>query len=131
LKAILKPIPGKIEVESFKSPDELAKLSQEAGAFCLPSVKEPWGVVVHEFAALGIPLLLSDIVGASKTFLIPGYNGFSFKVGNAASLRRELICFFHLSEQEIREMGNRSKKLSQLITPELWAYKFLSVLYQE
>jgi glycosyltransferase involved in cell wall biosynthesis len=47
-----------------------------ADAFALLSLHETWGVVVNEAAASGLPLLLSDRVGAARDLVLPGENGF-------------------------------------------------------
>ena len=46
-----------------------------ADIFALLSRHEPWGVVVTEATASGLPLVLSDQVGAAFDLLRPGENG--------------------------------------------------------
>ncbi len=46
-----------------------------ADIFALLSSREPWGVVVNEAAACGLPLVLSDQVGAAHDLLRDGENG--------------------------------------------------------
>lgn len=46
-----------------------------ADVFALLSRHEPWGVVVNEAAASGLPLVLSDRVGAAYDLLEHGRNG--------------------------------------------------------
>ena len=43
---------------------------------------EPWGVVVNEAAACGLPLVLSDRVGAAPDLLRDGENGLLVQAGD-------------------------------------------------
>ncbi len=57
--------------------DDLAQRYVDADVFALLSRHEPWGVVVNEEAAAsGLPLVLSDQVGAAADLLRAGENGF-------------------------------------------------------
>lgn len=58
-----------IEINDFAQPEELAGLYRRARVFCLPSLDEHWGVVVHEAALSGCYLLLSRGIGAADDFL--------------------------------------------------------------
>jgi len=71
---------------------ELAQVYVDADVFALLSRHEPWGVAVNEAAASGLPLLLSDRVGAASDLLADGRNGFLVPAGDvqqaAAALNR-------------------------------------------
>jgi glycosyltransferase involved in cell wall biosynthesis len=71
---------------------ELAQMYVDADVFALLSRHEPWGVAVNEAAASGLPLLLSDRVGAAADLLPDGGNGFIVQAGDvraaAAALNR-------------------------------------------
>lgn len=69
---------GTVEVHDFLQPEELAAKYREARIFCLPSVEEHWGLVVHEAALSGCALLLSNRVGAADDLLEEGVNGLAF-----------------------------------------------------
>jgi glycosyltransferase involved in cell wall biosynthesis len=56
--------------------EALAEEYVSADVFALLSLHETWGVVVNEAAASGLPLLLSDRVGAARDLVQPGENGF-------------------------------------------------------
>ena len=71
------------------------------GVFILPSLKEPWGVVLNEFAASGVPLLGSNVIGASSAFLINGYNGYTFDAGDCESFAQRLLQFINMNDDEL------------------------------
>jgi glycosyltransferase involved in cell wall biosynthesis len=90
--------------------DDLARRYGEADVFALLSRHEPWGVVVNEAAASGLPLVLSDRVGAAYDLLRDGENGFLVPAENvdaAASALRKLAADPKLR----RRMGERSREL--------------------
>ena len=53
--------------------------------FALLSLRETWGVVVNEAAACGLPLVLSDRVGAASDLLRSGENGYLVPAGDAGA----------------------------------------------
>lgn len=117
-----------VVVKDFMQPDELVREVVASGCFVLPSRSEPWGVVVHEFAAAGLPLVLSDVVGAAAAFLINGFNGYKFKTNNAHSLCRSLSKVIMTSDAKLVEMGIVSHMLSARITPATSAQNLLGIL---
>jgi glycosyltransferase involved in cell wall biosynthesis len=56
-----------------------------ADIFALLSSREPWGVVVNEAASCGLPLVLSDQVGAAHDLLRNGENGTLVATGDVAA----------------------------------------------
>jgi glycosyltransferase involved in cell wall biosynthesis len=117
-----------VELNPFSDSEELAAQKNKIDFFCLPSSYEPWGVVVHEFAHLGLPLLLSKEVGASTEFLIEGYNGFSFNpkcIRGLVEIIRMVSC---LKDTDIDLMGKRSSALANRISTEHWSNTLKSIL---
>jgi glycosyltransferase involved in cell wall biosynthesis len=55
--------------------EQVVEAYAAADVFALLSRREPWGVVVNEAAACGLPLVLSDRVGAARDLLQDGENG--------------------------------------------------------
>ncbi|MBR9921973.1 MAG: glycosyltransferase [Bacteroidetes bacterium] len=117
-----------LQIHDFVQPDQLPDTLVKHGVFCLPSDQEHWGVVVHEAAAAGMPLLLSDTVGAASDYLIPGYNGYRFKTGNQADLEIKLKNIMQLDNKQLHEMGNRSSSLARKWNYDRWAATFISPL---
>ncbi|MCB9036093.1 MAG: glycosyltransferase family 4 protein [Lewinellaceae bacterium] len=122
------PNDAKIRVLDFLPPDRLAEEIRHAGVFILPSIAEPWGVVLHEFAAAGMPLIASHDVGSARRFLIKGYNGFLFSHQEAGYLKAQLKKMVQKTDEELLLMGARSHQLGQQVTPELFAATVLSIL---
>lgn len=112
--------PG-IEDLGFVQPDELPRLFAEAAAFVLPSTREPWGVVIHEAAAAGLPIICSDACGAGVHLVSHKHNGFVFESGNVEHLTECLHAMTSLSPDERMEMSNHSHELSKQYTPDKWA----------
>jgi glycosyltransferase involved in cell wall biosynthesis len=89
---------------------ELAQMYVDADVFALLSRHEPWGVAVNEAAASGLPLLLSDRVGAASDLLHDGENGFVVRSGvvhEAATALNRLAA----DPAFRRAMGARSREL--------------------
>ena len=74
----------------FLQARDVARYYAFASAFVLPSVSEPWGLVLNEAAACGLPLLASERVGAAPTLVINDRTGRTFdpldEIGMADSL---------------------------------------------
>lgn len=118
-----------VEVLPFLQPEVLREELLKGGVGCLTTHKDQWGVVIHEYALLGFPMLISSGCGAATEFLIPGYNGFIFIKGNFDSLRQAMIRFTQLSDEELAAFGANSSELGAKISSKLSANSLLSVRY--
>jgi len=127
LKDQLTTTPG-IVVKDFMQPDQLVAEIAESGCFILPSRREPWGVVVHEFAAAGLPLIISDVVGAGTSFLISGMNGYQFKSNDINSLSQRMRQIIASSDQQLLAMSSISYQLTRRISPETSAMNLISIV---
>ena len=118
-----KNFPGhpKIKNLGFIQPDKIVDVIGETGVFVLPSHFEPWGVVVHEFAAAGMPLICSDEVGSVSQFVKDNFNGFVHRTKDKNSLKSALRKMMSFSGKEMTEMGERSVDLAKQNTPKIWA----------
>lgn len=110
----------------FVQPEALDNVLSDCGVFVLPSLFEPWGVVVHEMAAAGFPMILTTKVGASEHFLTDQKNGYLVQPRDKKGLMDTMLKITKKSDHELREMGEQSHLLALNNTTELWAKKLLS-----
>lgn len=118
----------KIKHFGFVQPSEMEYFLNNTGVFILPSHFEPWGVVTHEFASAGFPLILSDKIGAGAKFLDNGYNGYRFSSNNLQELKKAMQNVINLSNKELLEMGDVSMRKAEEITPVKWANTLMKLL---
>jgi len=94
--------------------EEKSKYYSIADIFVLPTLHDPWGLVVNEAMYFGLPVITTDAAGASE--LIKG-NGFVVKAGDEEELRRAIEKL--LNDDELRkEMGLKSKEIIKDYTVE-------------
>jgi glycosyltransferase involved in cell wall biosynthesis len=67
--------PGKIVFPGFLHREELAVHYALAACFTFPTFSDPWGLVVNEAMASGLPIIASDIAGATPDLVRDGWNG--------------------------------------------------------
>jgi glycosyltransferase involved in cell wall biosynthesis len=107
-----------IIIKPYLQPVELRNELRHGGVACIPSYKEQWGVVIHELASLGYPMIISSVCGAATEFLINGYNGYIFKSADVNSLRNTLLKMASHTDSERSRFADRSQQLGKRITPE-------------
>lgn len=64
----------------------IARVLASSLAFILPSIEEPFGLVVNEAIALGVPLLVAQNCGARDLLVRSGINGYVIEPDNAEGL---------------------------------------------
>jgi glycosyltransferase involved in cell wall biosynthesis len=117
-----------LKIINFLQPDELAIEIKKYGCFILPSRFEPWGLVLHEFAAAGFPIICSNVCGAALVFVTKNYNGYTFKPNDVEDLEKQMLKIINASDTELFSFANKSHAMGQKITPELSAASFISII---
>jgi 1,2-diacylglycerol 3-alpha-glucosyltransferase len=102
---------GKVHLPGFVQYEELPMYYALAGAFLHASISEPWGLVVNEAMASGLPLIVSRKCGCVPELLEEGRNGFSFSPENADELAALLLRMAAFSDAERELMGRRSSRI--------------------
>jgi len=119
---------SEINIINFQQPEELVNEIKKYGCFILPSRLDQWGLVLHEFAAAGFPLICSDVCGAAPIFVNKNYNGFIFKSDDLFDLQKQMLKIINSNDTELFYLANKSHAMGQKITPELSASTFVSLI---
>lgn len=96
LPAMLANVPAsvreRIRYAGFQPPEALPGVFAQGDVFVLPSRHDGWGVVVNQALGAGLPVIVSDRVGAGYDLVTAGENGFIVPSGEinslAAAMRR-------------------------------------------
>ncbi len=97
----------------FRQMQEHAILLSIADIIVVPSIEDPWGIVVHEGMLLGKAVCASDAVGAAADRIRSGVNGFIFRSGDWRSLSETLG--FLLSNDTVRQrVGKTAEETASL-----------------
>lgn len=120
-----RPIHPRIIHHGFKQPHELTPHLEDAACFVMPSKKEPWGVVLHEMAIAGLPLLASTQVGAASQFLENGRNGIVFE---PSAILEAMLAFLSNDKARRASESQLSHELGKKHTPADWSLTLLSLI---
>jgi len=87
-----------------------------ADVLVLPSLAEPWGLVVNEAMASGCAVVVSDACGCAADLVRTGVNGCVFPAGDVARLADSLR---HLAgdPDRVRAMGRESRRIIEGWSP--------------
>ena len=98
-----------VRFAGFRNQSELPGFFDLASVFVLPSRHEPWGVIVNEAMAAGLPVIVSDDVGCAPDLVRNRENGFVYPVGNIGALTEALSSV--LAPGVAERMGQRSSEI--------------------
>lgn len=95
----------------------LANEYASADVFVFPSLSDPWGLVLNEAMAFGLPIVTTSAPGATDDLVRDGWNGFVVPLGDAITLAKAMQ---ELERDPIRrtEMGKRSLEHISEFVPE-------------
>ena len=120
LKKDLEGIEG-VTMHGFVQPDGLSDLMHRSSCLLLPSHIDWYGVVVHEAAVAGLPLICSDGVGAVPHLLQDGFNGWTVPAGDVEALADAMCRMSSLAVDRLGAMSDGSRALGSRLTPAIWA----------
>jgi glycosyltransferase involved in cell wall biosynthesis len=100
--------------------DDLVDRYAEADAFVFPSVSDPWGLVLNEAMAAGLPVVASSAAGAVADLVEHGRNGLVVVPWDAGALATALSSLLAEPSERLK-MGRESAAIIERFTPEAWA----------
>ena len=119
---ILRDQPG-VTDRGFTQPGEQADIFAQHGAFILASNFEPWGVVIAEAAASGLPLICTTACGAGLDLVREGVNGVLIEPGDVSGLARAMR-WMHDHEKELPAMGRQGRDRARSFSADAWAERW-------
>jgi glycosyltransferase involved in cell wall biosynthesis len=90
--------------------DDVKPHINNSDCVCLPSYREGTPRSLLEAAALGKPLIATDVPGCRQV-VRDGYNGFLCDVRSSESLARTMLKLCSLSESSLRLLGRNSQRI--------------------
>jgi glycosyltransferase involved in cell wall biosynthesis len=120
----------KVTFVGFIQQSALGGYYSNADVFVLPSLSEPWGLVVNEAMYFGLPILLSNKIGCAPVLLDAGCNGTTFTAGDANDLAIKICNYFSNPEARVT-MGENSKRIVANHSIENWVHRVLKVFSEQ
>lgn len=105
----------------FLQYDELPAYYGCASAFIHPAYSEPWGLVVNEAGATGLPLLVSSPTGSASELVKHEWNGLLFDPTHCDALQNAMVRITQMEDAERKLMEQNSAELLMSWGPERFA----------
>jgi len=112
--------PGTVRFTGFQQREGLAQLYALADALVLPTHSDPWGLVVNEAMACGLPIIATRVAGCVADLVRDGVNGFVVPAHDPDELAAALTRFA-ADPELVQSMGRRSSMMIRDFSPEACA----------
>ncbi len=122
-----KGLTGHVLFAGLKDTREIGPYYAFADWFILPSWLDPWGLVVNEAMAAGLPVIVSGRCGCSDDLVDDGANGYVFNPAEGGSLFRVLMRTSGISAAQRELMARKSRDIISHYSPSLWAEEVVRI----
>jgi len=109
--------PGTVVFPGFAQRDQLAAFYALAEVLVFPTLSDPWGLVVNEAMACGLPIIATDVAGCTADLVHGHENGYVIPAANVGKLA-EAMAAIARNPQLAARMGERSATLIESFSPE-------------
>ena len=96
------------------------------GALVLASRYEPWGLVIAESFAAGLPVICTEACGASVELVRSYYNGLTVATGDAEALA-DAMRWVHEHDDRLPEMGRNGCHFAAAFSTQVWAERWVNM----
>lgn len=110
-----------IHLVGFVQQKEIVKYYTFSDVLILPSLSEPWGLVVNEAMLCRMPVIVSNRCGCAPELVKEGVNGFSFNAKDMLKLQ-QLMQGFIEGNYDIKLMGKESNNIVKQYSPDKVAF---------
>jgi glycosyltransferase involved in cell wall biosynthesis len=118
-----------IQVRGFEPYDRLPAYFGLAGGFVHPASSEPWGLVVNEAMASGLPVLVSSTAGSADDLVQHGVTGFKFDPRNSGQLA-QLMALVSIGDRLRDEVAAAARRHIQAWSPERFARNLIRIAHR-
>jgi glycosyltransferase involved in cell wall biosynthesis len=111
--------PGVVRFAGFVHREQLAAYYALAEVLILPTHTDPWGLVVNEAMACGLPVVVSRVAGCTTDLVREHWNGVLVSAGDVPSLSSTMQSLASQPDL-LASMGAHSGEHIQQYSPEAW-----------
>jgi len=111
--------PGEILHLPAVAPERMPEIYAASDLLVFPSLGDPWGLVVNEAFACGLPAACSRLAGCADDLIEPGRNGWLFDPTDEVETLQTLT--EALRSQDLERMGTIARDTAKRFTPEQMA----------
>lgn len=119
--------PGLIKFVGFIQQGQLAAYYALGEALILPTYSDPWGLVVNEAMACGLPVIVSNIAGCAPDLVTEGWNGKLVKPRDIESLSLAMRSISGCPNEGLRMGANSLQRIAEY-SPRAWSEGILSLV---
>jgi glycosyltransferase involved in cell wall biosynthesis len=122
-------VAGTVRFPGFVEREDLAGLYALAEALILPTHSDPWGLVVNEAMACGLPIILTEVAGCARDLVEDGWNGYVVPIANPDRLSAAIDSLLRQPAMA-QQMRTRSAERIQAYSPEACAKGLAAALLE-